>query len=90
MPAGMGSLDWGEIIKTLNEVGYEGGLTMEFVCPVDRTPVTKYPNQVETNPTDISPEQLQFIIDHGSSLLSEEFYSEMVKNCAQHIVPLIR
>ncbi len=90
MPAGMGSINWVETVKTLKEIGYDGALTMEFVCPVDRTPVTKFPDQVETNPVDISPEQLQFIIDHGSNLLSEEFYSDMVKRCCDHIMPLIR
>lgn len=90
MPPGMGSLNWKDIITTLREVGYDNALTLEFVTPVDRTPVTKWTNQVETNPVDISPEQLQFIEDHGSSLLSEEFYSDMVKRSCDHIVPLIR
>lgn len=90
MPPGMGQLDWASIIKQLVDVGYDGALTMEFVCSVDRTPVTKWPNQIETNPVDISPEQLKFIEDHGSSLLSEEFYTEMVKRACQHIAPLIK
>jgi sugar phosphate isomerase/epimerase len=90
MPPGMGQLDWAETVKTLQEVGYDGAMTLEFVTPIDRTPVTQWPNQVETNPVDISPEQLQFIEDHGSSLLSEEFYTEMVKRACDHIVPLIR
>ncbi|MEQ8346777.1 MAG: sugar phosphate isomerase/epimerase family protein [Sneathiellaceae bacterium] len=85
MPPGMGQLDWGPIVKTLREVGYDGALTLEFVTPVDRTPVTKWPDQVETNPVDISPEQLKFIQDHGSSLLSEEFYTEMVKRACTHM-----
>ncbi len=89
MPPGMGQLNWPEIVKTLNEVGYDGAMTLEFVTPIDRTPITKWPYQVETNPVDISPEQLKFIEDHGSSLLSEEFYTEMVKRSCQHIVPLI-
>ena len=90
MPPGMGSLNWPEIVKTLKEVGYDGAVTLEFVCPVDRTPVTKWPGQIESNPVDISPEQLQFIEDHGSSLLSEKFYTEMVKRACNHIIPLIR
>jgi sugar phosphate isomerase/epimerase len=89
MPPGMGQLKWAEIVKTLKDVGYDGAMTLEFVTPIDRTPVTKWSNQVETNPVDISPEQLKFIEDHGSSLLSEEFYSEMVKRSCNHIVPLI-
>jgi len=89
MPPGMGQLNWAEIVTTLKSVGYDGGMTLEFVTPIDRTPVTKWTDQVEKNPVDISPEQLKFIEDHGSSLLSEEFYSEMVKRACQHIVPLL-
>ncbi len=89
MPPGMGQLNWQEIVATLKSIGYDGGMTLEFVTPVDRTPVTKWPDQVETKPVDISPEQLKFIEDHGSSLLSEEFYTEMVKRACQHMVPLL-
>ena len=81
MAAGMGSLDWPAIITTLREIDYDGALTVEFVAPVDRTPANRYPNSVETNPVDISPEEMQFIIDHGSSLLSEGFYDMLVEKC---------
>jgi sugar phosphate isomerase/epimerase len=90
MPPGMGQLNWAEIVATLKSIGYDAGMTLEFVTPVDRTPVTKWPGQVETKPVDISPEQLKFIEDHGSSLLSEEFYGEMVKRACEHMVPLIK
>ncbi len=89
MACGMGALDWAAIVGTLQEVGYDGALTVEFVAPVDRTPANKFPNAVETNPVDISDEEMQFIIDHGSSLLSEEFYDMLVETCAKTILPLI-
>jgi len=89
MAAGMGSLDWPAIIGALHEIGYDGALTVEFVAPVDRTPANQYPDAVETNPVDISPEELQFIIDHGSSLLSEGFYDMLVAKCAETLLPLI-
>ncbi|HTW27131.1 MAG TPA: sugar phosphate isomerase/epimerase family protein [Acetobacteraceae bacterium] len=87
---GMGALDWQRIVATLREVGYDGALTTEFVAPVDRTPVSPYPDQIETNPVDISPEQLKFIQDHGSSLLSEAFYTSLVEKTAQTLLPLIK
>jgi len=90
MPPGMGTLDWQAIVDELRGIGYDGGMTLEFVPPIDRTPVTKWPDQVETNPVDVSPEQLQFIIDHGSNLLAEDFFTEMVKRSAETIVPLIK
>jgi sugar phosphate isomerase/epimerase len=90
MAPGQGSLDWKKIVETLKDTGYDGALTVEFVAPVDRTPATKYPNAVEKNPVNISREQLKFIQDHGSSLLSEEFYSMLVKKSAETILPLIK
>ena len=89
LACGMGALDWPAIVSTLKEVGYDGALTVEFVAPIDRTPANRYPDALETNPVDISPEELQFIIDHGSSLLSEGFYSMLVEQCATTLLPLI-
>ena len=89
MAAGMGTLDWPAIVRTLKEINYDGALTVEFVAPIDRTPVNQYLDAVETNPVDISPEEMQFIIDHGSSLLSEGFYDMLVEKCATTILPLI-
>lgn len=89
MAAGMGALDWPKLVSTLKDIGYDGALTMEFVAPIDRTPANQFPNAVETNPVDISPEEMQFIIDHGSSLLSEEFYDMLVEKCATTLLPLI-
>jgi D-psicose/D-tagatose/L-ribulose 3-epimerase len=89
MAAGMGSLDWAAIVGTLQEIGYDGALTVEFVAPIDRTPANQYPDAIETNPVDISPEEMQFIIDHGSSLLSEGFYDMLVEKCATTLLPLI-
>ena len=44
---------------------------------------------VERNPVDIPPEQLKFIQDHGSSLLTEEFYADQMRITAETILPLI-
>jgi sugar phosphate isomerase/epimerase len=87
---GMGALDWPRIVRTLKEIGYDGALTNEFVAPIDRTPVSPYPNQIEKNPVDIPPEQRKFIEDHGSSLLSEEFYTSLVAKMSETMLPLIR
>ena len=87
---GMGSINWQKCVMTLREVGYTGALTMEAVAPIDRTPVTPWPNQVELNPGDISPEQLKFIQDHGSSTLSEEFYTMLFEVASKTLLPLIK
>lgn len=89
LACGMGSLNWSAIVRTLKSIGYDGALTVEFVAPVDRTPANPFPDAVEKNPVNISPEQLKFIEDHGSSLLSEQFYDWLVGRCAQVLLPLI-
>ena len=90
MACGQGHLDWLKIVGTLHTIGYEGALTVEFVSPVDRTPADQYPDAIEKNPVDISPEQMKFIEDHGSSLISETFYNWLVELCAEELLPLIK
>jgi sugar phosphate isomerase/epimerase len=87
---GQGHWDWAKNVQVLREIGYDGALTVEFVAPIDRTPANPYPNAIEKNPVDISPEQLKFIQEHGSSVLTEEFYSWQVKVCADTLLPLIK
>lgn len=60
------------------------------MAPVDRTSAAIYPEMVERNPVDISPEQLKFIQDHGSSLLTEAFYDQQMKITAETLLPLIK
>ena len=43
MPAGMGVLDWSRIVATLDEVGYEGYLTVEVEPPRDYTRLGQVP-----------------------------------------------
>lgn len=86
---GMGQLDFGAIVETLRGVGYDGALSLEFVATVDRTPANPYGPQVETEPVNISPQQRQFIIDHGSHLLSDEFYSSLFARSMQVLRPLV-
>jgi D-psicose/D-tagatose/L-ribulose 3-epimerase len=38
-PPGEGSLDWLEVLRELAAAGYDSYLTLEFVAPVDRTPL---------------------------------------------------
>ena len=90
MAPGMGHWDWLKLVGTLKTIGYDGALTVEFVAPIDRTPANQYPNAIETNPVDISPEQLKFIQEHGSNLLSEEFYDWLVAKTSETLLPLVK
>ena len=89
--AGWGHWDWAKVVATLKEINYDGALTVEFVAPVDRTPANPHPTMVETDfsKLDISEEQMKFIVDHGSSVLTEEFYNDQVRITAETLLPLI-
>ena len=89
LACGMGALNWTAIVRTLKDIGYDGALTVEFVAPIDRTPANPFPEAIEQHPVNISAEQLKFIEDHGSSLLSESFYDYLVGRCAAVLLPLI-
>jgi sugar phosphate isomerase/epimerase len=90
LACGMGQWDWSRVVDILREIGYDGALTVEFVAPIDRTPANPFPEAIETDPVDVSPEQKKFIEDHGSDLLSEKFYSSLVERCAQELLPLLK
>lgn len=57
MAPGMGNLNWSKIIDTLDYIGYDEVLSVEFCSPLDRTPANPYPNSIEENPQGLSPEQ---------------------------------
>lgn len=83
MPAGYGDYNWAKLVKTLDDAGYKNALTVEFVAALDRTPVNKYPEALASADPSLTPEQLKFIQDHGSGVLSEDFYSWMVDETAK-------
>jgi hypothetical protein len=45
--------------------------------------------QVEKNPVDVTPEQMKFIIDHGSNLLSDRFYTGLFTQSVKVLRPLV-
>jgi sugar phosphate isomerase/epimerase len=90
MACGMGALNWRDIVNTLKEIGYDGALTVEFVAPIDRTPANPYLNATASAERELTEEQLKFIQDHGSGVLSEEFYSWLVEETGKTLLPLIK
>ncbi len=90
MAPGMGTLNWPKILETLHEVGYDQALSVEFCAPLDRTPANVYPNAIDENPEGLSPEQKKFLEDHGSTSVTDEFYTMLTRKSAETLLPLIR
>jgi sugar phosphate isomerase/epimerase len=88
MAPGMGTLDWQSIIATLHEIGYNDVLSVEFCSPLDRTPANPYPNSIEENQEGLSAEQKKFLEDHGSSSVTEEFYSMLTQKSSDTLRPM--
>ncbi|MDZ4698923.1 MAG: sugar phosphate isomerase/epimerase family protein [Rhodothermales bacterium] len=78
MAPGQGDYDWVRLLTTLKAAGYNDALTVEFVAPLDRTPANPYKNAKAGAEAELTPEQLKFIEDHASGVLSDEFYSWLV------------
>ncbi|KAK8023510.1 hypothetical protein PG993_011576 [Apiospora rasikravindrae] len=91
LAAGEGSFDWPRIMKTLAETGYDGGLAVECMPPIDRSPLGQFgAAQLESRPrNDVPAGQLQFIIDHGSAVLSDGYYTQLLKTSAETIKKFI-
>lgn len=89
MAPGMGTLDWPEIMATLDEIGYDEVLSVEFCAPLDRTPANPYPNSIDEHPEGLSPEQKKFLEDHGSSSVTEEFYTMLTQKSYDTLSPFI-
>jgi D-psicose/D-tagatose/L-ribulose 3-epimerase len=89
MAPGMGKFDWPKIVNTLAEINYNKVLSVEFCSPLDRTPANPHPNSIDTNPAGLSAEQKKFLEDHGSSAVTEEFYTFLSKTSVETLRPLI-
>ncbi|AIM37266.1 epimerase [Sphingobacterium sp. ML3W] len=90
MAPGMGTLHWNKIIETLDHIGYDEVLSVEFCAPLDRTPANPHPNSIDENPKDLSPEQKKFLEDHGSASVSEEFYTMLTRKSIETLSPFIK
>jgi D-psicose/D-tagatose/L-ribulose 3-epimerase len=89
MAPGMGKLDWKKILSVLKEINYDKVLSVEFCSPLDRTPANPYPNSIELMPEGLSAEQKKFLEDHGSSAVTEEFYTMLTQKSIDTLRPLI-
>jgi D-psicose/D-tagatose/L-ribulose 3-epimerase len=78
MPPGQGALDWEAIVQELTGIGYDGYLTVEFVVPVDRTPLSARTEIADASESGASQGMEQFLRDHGTGALPEHYYDEYV------------
>lgn len=91
-PPGQGHLDWRAIMGAITEINYQGTITCEFVTPIDYTPTARRPTVWKTPVPSIpgvAPEQVKFIIDLGSGVLSSEDYDLAVRQTIEYLKSLV-
>ncbi len=87
-PPGQGHIDFRSIMKALKDIGYTGGVHSEFVMPIDRTPMATKPTVWRCDPVPVPgvrPEELKFVFDLGSGVLTQEEYDTAVRQTIEHI-----
>jgi len=84
---GMGDLPFDDLVNAAKSVGYDGALSLEFCPPFDRTPANPHPKIFDKNSEGISEAERKFLEDHGSNVISTEFYNMLVERSAQAMLP---
>jgi D-psicose/D-tagatose/L-ribulose 3-epimerase len=80
MPPGQGAIDWEALVQELAGIGYDRYLTVEFVVPVDRTPLSKRTEIADAGESGASQGMEQFLRDHGTGAVPEHYYDEYVQD----------
>jgi D-psicose/D-tagatose/L-ribulose 3-epimerase len=80
MPCGQGAIDWEGIVSELAGIGYDDYLTVEFVVPVDRTPLSDRTEIADAAESDAGQGMEQFLRDHGTGVLPEHYYDRYVQD----------
>ncbi|MBZ9761695.1 sugar phosphate isomerase/epimerase [Mesorhizobium sp. CA8] len=81
---GMGHYDWAEIIDALAAAGYKGGLPVEFVPFVDRTPLDPAFGSIDQG------EHGQVHSDTAGGVVGETRYRDLVRRSAETILPHLK
>jgi len=79
LPCGQGAIDWEAVTGELRGIGYDGYLTVEFVVPVDRTPLSTRQEIADAGEAGASQGMEQFLRDHGTGALPAHYYDEYVQ-----------
>ena len=66
--------------RTLAEIGYDDYLTVEFVVPVDRTPLSQRTEIADAADAGASQGMEQFLRDHGTGTVPEHYYDRYVQD----------
>jgi D-psicose/D-tagatose/L-ribulose 3-epimerase len=85
MPCGQGAIDWAKVVSTLEEVGYDDYLTVEFVVTVDRSRISTRTEIGDASEADASVGLEQFLRDHGTGAVPDHLYEKYVRESVDEL-----
>jgi D-psicose/D-tagatose/L-ribulose 3-epimerase len=80
MPPGQGAIDWEKLVQTLDEVGYDGCVTVEFVATVDRSRISDRTEIADASESESSQGMEQFLRDHGTGTVPAHLYDQYTQD----------
>jgi D-psicose/D-tagatose/L-ribulose 3-epimerase len=80
MACGEGAIDWELLMKTLDEVGYQGCVTVEFVATVDRSRISDRTEITDASESEGSQGMEQFLRDHGTGTVPAHLYDKYTQD----------
>jgi D-psicose/D-tagatose/L-ribulose 3-epimerase len=80
MPPGQGALDWDRFMRALDEVGYGGCVTVEFVATVDRSRISERTEISDASEAEATQGMEQFLRDHGTGAVPAELYDRYTQD----------
>jgi D-psicose/D-tagatose/L-ribulose 3-epimerase len=80
MPPGQGALDWGKLMRVLDEIGYDDYVTVEFVATVDRSRISQRTEIEDASEAGGSQGMEQFLRDHGTGAVPASLYDRYTQD----------
>ena len=81
MPCGQGAVDWDRFMGVLDQVGYDGCVTVEFVATVDRSRISDRTEITDASEAEATQGMEQFLRDHGTGYVPAELYDRYTQEC---------
>jgi D-psicose/D-tagatose/L-ribulose 3-epimerase len=80
MPPGQGAIDWDKFMRVLDEVGYGGCVTVEFVATVDRSRISERTEITDASEAEATQGMEQFLRDHGTGYVPAALYDRYTQD----------
>jgi D-psicose/D-tagatose/L-ribulose 3-epimerase len=83
MPPGQGSIEWAKALRALEQTGYTGYLSVEFLAQLDRVP--RNHQGKKSGAAGSAGLRTRFPVDDGSGVMAEQDYDRLVQETIEYM-----